>query len=94
MMGIFRVAGKYILRWFYFAMLVFASVYAFWIWDKYIIKASWSEEKKQSYIQEQSVLSFDKENYEKAVDLLKLKEERLRSGKKYTGRDLFFPEGQ
>ncbi len=88
-----KTAGRYILRWLYFAALISVSVYAFWIWNKYIIKASWSEEKKQSYIQEQSVFSFDKENYEKAVNLLKIKEERLQSGEEYDGRDLFFPEG-
>lgn len=92
MKEVFGTAGKSALRWFYLAALVAMSVYAFWIWDKYIIKADWSEERRQKYVQEQSVFSFDKENYEKAVNLLKSKKERFENGEKYSGRDLFFPE--
>ncbi|MDI6778074.1 MAG: hypothetical protein QMD77_02685 [Patescibacteria group bacterium] len=88
-----ETSAKYALRWFYLVALVVASVYAFWIWEKYIIKADWNEERKQKYVQEQSIFSFDRESYERAVNLLKSKKERLESGEKYSGRDLFFPEG-
>ncbi len=90
---ILQAAGKYAARWLYLAALVAVSVYAFFVWDKYIFKADWSEEKKQSYIREQAVFSFDKEGYNKAVNLLKTKKEKFDSGEKYNGRDLFFPEG-
>lgn len=84
---------KHTSRWLYLFGLITVSLYAFWIWNKYIIKADWSDERKQKYVQEQSVFSFDKDNYEKAVNLLKSKKERLQSDEKYSGRDLFFPGG-
>lgn len=90
--NIFQAVGKKMFRWLYLLALLGASAYAFWLWEKYIIKADWSEDRKQKYVQEQSVFSFEKENYEKAVNLMKSKRERLESGEKYGGRDLFFPE--
>ena len=55
------------LRWFYLMVIIISSVYAVWIWKKYILNADWSEEKKRAYISEQSVLSFDENKYQKDI---------------------------
>lgn len=80
------------LRWFCLVVIVISSIYAVWIWEKYILNADWSEEKKKAYISEQSVLSFDEAKYEKALEVMNSRREKLENGEKFSGRDIFFPE--
>ena len=88
-----RKTANFLFRWFYLILFLAVAVYSVWIWNKLVFYADWSEEKKQEYIKEQAVFSFDRDNYQKAVGLIKLREERLGSGYKFSGRDIFFPEG-
>ncbi|MDD5489314.1 MAG: hypothetical protein PHP25_01350 [Candidatus Moranbacteria bacterium] len=80
-------------RWLFLVMIVISSAYAIFIWKKYIMNADWSEEKKRSYINEQSVLSFDEEKYKKAIEIRSSRREKLDNSEKFSGRDIFFPEG-
>lgn len=84
--------GKFISRWLYLAMLLLVTMYAVFVWHKYIVKSEWSEEKKREYINQQAAFSFDRKDYQKAVDFINNRKERLESGEVYTGRDVFFPE--
>ncbi|HBB36700.1 MAG: hypothetical protein UX02_C0001G0065 [Candidatus Moranbacteria bacterium GW2011_GWC1_45_18] len=88
----FQRGFSFFLRWFYLLIIVIASAYAVLIWKKYILNAEWSEEKKKAYISEQSVLQFDEEKYKKALEIMNSRREKLKNGKKYFGRDIFFPE--
>ena len=81
------------LRWFYLIVIIISSIYAVWIWKKYILNADWSEEKKRAYINEQSVLSFDENKYQKALEVIINREEKTENGEKFSGRDIFFTEG-
>jgi hypothetical protein len=90
---ILRKTGAFILRWFYLGLFLGVAVYAVWIWNKFILNADWSEEKKQAYISEQSVFSFDSNGYQQATDLINSRKEKLNSHYKFTGQDIFFPDG-
>ena len=81
------------LRWFFLMVIIVSSVYAVYIWKKYILNADWSEEKKKTYISEQSVLPFDENKYKKALEVMNSRREKLENGEKFSGRDIFFPEG-
>ena len=87
-----KKAGLLLLRWNYLLMLAGVVIYAFFVWSKYIVKSEWSDEKKKSYISEQAGFSFEREDYQKAVDFLKSREENLKSGERFSGKDIFFPE--
>jgi hypothetical protein len=84
--------GRFSARWFYLLVLFAVAVYAVFVWNKYIVKSEWSEEKKQSYINEQAVFSFDRESYEQATDFLKRREQKTNNGERFSGKDIFFPE--
>jgi hypothetical protein len=88
-----RVFGKYAARWLYIFVIIAGSAYGFWVWNKYVINASWSDEEKNNYVQEQSLFSFDKKSYEKAKQYLQSKKDNLNNQTKYSGRDLFYPDG-
>ncbi|MFA5926294.1 MAG: hypothetical protein WC831_05200 [Parcubacteria group bacterium] len=88
-----RKANGFFFRWFRLALFLAVAAYSVWIWDKYVYRPDWSEEKKQEYIKEQSVFSFDRDNYEKAINQVRSKKERLESSYRFSGRDIFFPEG-
>ena len=90
---ILRKTGIFLLRWFYLIVFLGVLAYAIWIWDKFILNAGWSEEKKQAYISEQSVFSFDSKGYQQVTDLINSRKERLNSNYKFTGKDIFFPDG-
>jgi len=85
--------GVFVLRWFYLVMLLAATAYSIFVWNKYIVNAEWSEEKKKAYIAEQSVFSFDRKTYDKALGLAKSREEKYKTGAGNIARDIFFPEG-
>jgi flagellar biosynthesis/type III secretory pathway M-ring protein FliF/YscJ len=80
-------------RWFFWMMIFLSFFYAALIWKKYIVNAEWSEEKKKAYISEQSVLPFNEEKYKKALEIKNSRQEKLGKGEKFSGRDIFFPEG-
>ncbi|OGI26980.1 MAG: hypothetical protein A2359_04465 [Candidatus Moranbacteria bacterium RIFOXYB1_FULL_43_19] len=83
---------SFFLRWFFLAAIIATSLYAVYIWKKYILNADWSEEKKKAYISEQSVLSFDEDKYKKALEIIDIRREKLENSEKFSGRDIFFPE--
>jgi len=91
---VFQKATGFLLRYFPMAMIVVAAVYAVFFWKKYILNADWNEEQKEAYISEQSVLPFDEAKYKKALEIIRSRREKLESGEKYSGRDIFFPEGK
>lgn len=88
-----RKTGSFLWRWLYLIIFLASAAYAGWIWNQYIFHAEWSEEKKQSYIKEQSVFTFDSKGYQQAMDLVNSRKERLSSDYKFSGKDIFFPEG-
>lgn len=90
---ILRKTGAFLLRWFYLVLFLGIAAYTIWIWKGFVYNADWSEEKKQEYIKEQAVFSFDEKSYKQVTDLIKLKKERLESDYKFTGKDIFYPEG-
>lgn len=91
--GIFHKSLDFLLRWFYLAVIIVSAVYAVYFWEKYIVNADWSEEEKKAYISEQSVLSFNEAKYRKAIEIMNNRQEKLENSEKYSGRDIFFPEG-
>lgn len=90
---ILRKTGAFILRWFYLIAFLGVLAYTIWLWNKFIFNADWSAEKKQAYISEQSVFSFDNKSYQQVTDMINLRKERLNSDYKFTGKDIFSPEG-
>lgn len=88
-----KKVGIFFLRWYYLLTLMGVVLYAFFIWNKYILKSEWSDEKKQSYISEQAGFSFERDDYQKAINLMNSREGKLKSGEKFSGKDIFFPEG-
>jgi hypothetical protein len=88
-----RKAANFLFRWSFLILFLAVAVYAVWAWDNFVYYADWSEEKKQAYINEQAVFSFDRGSYQKAVDLIKLRKEKLESDYRFSGKDVFFPEG-
>lgn len=85
--------AKFLFRWTYLFLLIVLTAYSAYVWKKFIIDADWSEEKKQKYIEEQAVFSFDRKSFEKTLEIMKRKKEKLESAEKFSGRDVFFPEG-
>jgi len=90
---IMRKTSVFLLRWSYLILFLGIMAYSIWIWNKIIFNADWSEEKKQAYINEQSVFSFDSKSYQQVTELINLRKERLNSNYKFTGKDIFFPDG-
>jgi hypothetical protein len=88
---ILKKTSVFLLRWFYLILFLGVVAYVVWIWDKFIFNADWSEEKKQVYISEQSVFSFDSKSYQQVIDLINRRKERLNSNYKFTGKDIFYP---
>jgi hypothetical protein len=91
-----ELAGKgWILlhHWIYLVLLAAVGFYSFSIWSRYINNSDWSEETKQQYIKEKSVFSFENKNYQQALDLVDQKKNSLQSNQKFSGRDIFNPEG-
>jgi len=91
--AVFWKAGFLLLRWLYLFALTGALVYAFFAWNKYVQNAEWSDEQKKEYINQQAVFSFDQNSFQKALDFYAARQENLKNHAKYSGRDMFFPEG-
>ena len=85
-------AVAFLARWFFMILLLAAAVFCVFVWYKFVFKAEWSEDKKQSYISEQAQFSFNKAGYQKMVDLMKNRKDKFQSYPYYKGRDVFFPE--
>lgn len=85
--------AKFLLRWTYLFLLIALTAYSVYVWKKFIIDADWSEEKKQKYIEEQAVFSFDRKSFEKTLEIMKSKKEKLDNPENFSSRDVFFPEG-
>ena len=85
--------AKFFFHWSYFFLLLSLIAYSVYIWKKYIVESDWSEQKKRKYIEEQAVFSFDRKDFEKASELMRMKKEKLEKPEKFSGRDVFSPEG-
>jgi hypothetical protein len=79
-------------RWFFMMALLAATVFCVFVWQRFLWKAAWSEDKKKSYISEQAQFSFNKEGYKKMVELMKNRRDKFQNYPYYKGRDVFFPE--
>ena len=80
-------------RWFFMISLLVAAAFCVFVWYSFIWNADWDAVKKQSYINEQAKFSFDKTGYKKMVDMMENRKNKLENFPKFSGRDLFFPEG-
>jgi hypothetical protein len=85
--------GKIFLRWLYLLALIIIISFSYFIWNKYVQNAEWSEQQKKDYINQQAVFSFDKKSFQKATDFLANRKEKLQSPEKFSGKDIYFPEG-
>lgn len=92
MSEVFQKIFSIFLRWFYLVTIIASAVFAVFIWKKYILNVEWSEEKKEAYISEQSVLLFDEAKYKKALEIMNSRRKKLENSEKFSGRDIFFPE--
>lgn len=90
--NLLKNTGKIIFHWIFLILLLGATAYSFFIWNKYIINVEWSEERKSRYIEEQSVFSFDRKSFQDVLDLVGDREQNLKSWGQSITRDIFFPE--
>jgi len=79
-------------KWFFMISLLAVAAFCVFVWYRFVWKADWDEGKKQSYISEQAQFSFNKDGYQKVVELMKNRQEKLQNYPPYKGRDIFFPE--
>ena len=70
-----------------------AIVFSYYIWNKYVQNAEWSDAQKKDYINQQAVFSYNQDAFQKAMDFYNSRQEKLQNGQKFSGRDIFFPEG-
>lgn len=89
----FRKISMFFTRWFFMMSLLAAAIFFVFVWYRYIWKADWDDAKKQQYVNEQAKFSFDKNGYQKMIDLMENRKYKLENYPKFTGRDVFFPEG-
>jgi hypothetical protein len=90
---VFKKVGTFFARWFFMLTLIAGSFFCVFVWYKYIWKAEWDDTKKQQYISEQAKFSFDKKGYQDMINLMESRQDKLQNFPRFTGRDLFFPEG-
>lgn len=83
----------YSARWFGLLLIFGVLAFSVYVWNKYIVNAEWSEEKKKAYISEQAVFSFNRASYQKVLDIINSRAEKLGGKENFSGRDIFFPEG-
>jgi hypothetical protein len=79
-------------RWFFMMLLLLAAAFCVFVWQRFVWKADWSDDKKKSYISEQAQFSFNKNEYQKMVELMKNRKDKFQNYPAYKGRDVFFPE--
>lgn len=84
---------RFFARWFFLLSFVGVALFSFFVWYRYIWKADWDEGKKQQYISEQAKFSFDKAGYQKILELMDSRRDKLENYPRFTERDVFFPEG-
>ena len=79
-------------RWFFMMLILAALIFCVFVWQKFVWKADWSEDKKQNYISEQAQFSFNRDGYQKMVELMKSRKDKFQNYPAFKGRDVFFPE--
>jgi len=90
---IFKKISAFFGRWFFMMSLLAAAALCVFVWYSFIWNANWDEAKKQSYINEQAKFSFDKAGYKKMVNVMESRKRKLENFPRFTGRDIFYPEG-
>jgi len=94
-----RLVGKlkgaliFLSRWFFIILIFSAAIFCSLVWHNFILKGDWDDFRKQNYIKEKAQLSFDKEGYQKIIEMMNARRDRLENFSPYTGRDIFSPEG-
>lgn len=89
----FKKTPKLFARWIFLASLTGVAVFCVFVWYAQVFRADWDEVKKQQYVNEQAKFSFDKVGYQKMVEMMRARRDKLENFPKFTGRDIFFPEG-
>jgi hypothetical protein len=85
---------NFLTRWFFMISILAATIICVFVWYRFIWRAEWSQSKKQQYVSEQAKFSFDKTNYLKTVDMINSRRNKFNNYSPFSGRDVFFPEGQ
>jgi len=89
----FKKIPVFFARWFFMMSLLAAAAFCIFVWYSFIWNADWDDAKKQTYINEQAKFSFDKAGYKKMVDMMENRKNKLENFPRFTGRDIFYPEG-
>lgn len=82
----------FLARWFLMLLLLLAVAFCVFVWYRFVWKADWSESQKQGYISEQAQFSFNKDGYQKMVEMMKNRKDKFQNYPAHRGRDVFFPE--
>jgi len=80
-------------RWFFLISFLLAALFCVFVWHKFIWKSEWDDAKKQNYINEQAKFSFSKAEYQRATEKMSEREDKFQNFPKFSGKDVFFPEG-
>lgn len=86
-------ALAFLARWFFLLSFLTAAAFCVFVWYRFVWKAEWDDEKKQSYISEQAKFSFNKIEYQKMVERMNAREDKFKNFPKFSGKDIFSPEG-
>jgi hypothetical protein len=89
----FKKISVFFVRWFFMMSLLAAAAFCVFVWYGFVWNADWDDAKKQSYINEQAKFSFNKAEYKKMVDMMENRKNKLENFPRFTGRDIFYPEG-
>lgn len=89
---VFKRTPKFLARWLFLALLTGVAVLCVFVWYARIFRADWDEAKKQQYVSEQAKFSFDKAGYQKMVEMMRARRDKLENFPRFTGRDIFFPD--
>jgi len=87
----FKLHALQLVRRLYLLLIIGATLQIVISWYYLIHKSDWTQEQKQKYINEQAFVSFNKDSYQKALEILEKRKEKLQHYKPYEGRDVFFP---
>jgi hypothetical protein len=90
---VFKKISLFFARWFFMMSLLAAAAFCIFVWYSFIWNADWDDAKKQTYINEQAKFSFDETGYKKTVDMMENRKNKLENFPRFTGRDIFYPEG-
>jgi len=86
-------ARVFLARWFFLISFLLAAMFCVFVWYKFIWKSEWDEAKKQNYINEQAKFSFSKAEYQRMMEKIGKREDKFQNFPKFSGKDIFFPEG-